>query len=672
LSAQSLPPRPSLDQLKRQAKELQRRQPALGRLRDAQRAIAERYGFASWDEMRAHVESIRSSPSADRSSSRTRRGLEFADTLPGTIKLARDLTPDSMHQLSDQRAAGVKIEPSVARHTLVHLARCESIHRIDLSGRRDLVDGDLAFLEMMPWLTAVSLARCESIGDDGVAHLRKHQQLEEINLHGTASGDRAVEHLAGKPRLSRVALGARLTDRGVAGLRRFPALGTRGADDSFLAISSSTMLTDAALEALGDLAGVAALDVSYSIFGSHHYTAAGVAHLSRMTSLEELNFLGDLATDDVLAEIARIPRLRRLMCQDMVAGDEGFRALARSSTLESIWGRHCHRVGDRGFTALGELPRLRHLALGGRRVTDAAMAALVDAPALTDLQPIMFGDEAFRFIARMPRLTTLTNMYNRSTTDASTRHLRDHPTLVDYGAHGTQITDGSLHVLADLPTIERLEFVNCDHITDEGLLELTRARQLRRISVGSCPRVSGRWVDAFKKIDASFDPADRGYVEQYRFWTLMDYPDLVIPDVPNVPEPTIATSPLLATALILGCRAQWEADGLHLTAVAGHRLDRLGIITRHAVIAPVRLTFVVKSLGEVRLHLGRTQRVFDEPASDEWTRLTVDIDPRAARLSINGVLRQTWKDDYSDWRHRVAIGPRRSTLIVQHLGAESV
>ena len=58
VSVRSLPPRPHLDQLKRQAKELLRRQPEIGRLRDAQRAIAADYGFTSWDALRSHVEAI--------------------------------------------------------------------------------------------------------------------------------------------------------------------------------------------------------------------------------------------------------------------------------------------------------------------------------------------------------------------------------------------------------------------------------------------------------------------------------------------------------------------------------------------------------------------------------------------------------------------------------------
>jgi ankyrin repeat protein len=58
VTARSLPPRPNLNQLKRQAKELLRRQPHVGRLRDAQRTIADEYGFASWDGLRTHVESV--------------------------------------------------------------------------------------------------------------------------------------------------------------------------------------------------------------------------------------------------------------------------------------------------------------------------------------------------------------------------------------------------------------------------------------------------------------------------------------------------------------------------------------------------------------------------------------------------------------------------------------
>jgi hypothetical protein len=61
----SLPARPSLEQLKKLAKDLvknhQEKQPAalaLIRRHDAQSVIARQYGFASWNELRDHVEAL--------------------------------------------------------------------------------------------------------------------------------------------------------------------------------------------------------------------------------------------------------------------------------------------------------------------------------------------------------------------------------------------------------------------------------------------------------------------------------------------------------------------------------------------------------------------------------------------------------------------------------------
>ena len=56
-----LPSRPSLDHLRKQAKDLlgdiQRSNPGW-KLADAQHAIAREYGFASWPKLKSHVESL--------------------------------------------------------------------------------------------------------------------------------------------------------------------------------------------------------------------------------------------------------------------------------------------------------------------------------------------------------------------------------------------------------------------------------------------------------------------------------------------------------------------------------------------------------------------------------------------------------------------------------------
>ncbi len=57
MAAKQLPPRPNLDQLKRQAKELLQAGKATA-LHDAQTMIAREYGFRSWNALRDHVEAL--------------------------------------------------------------------------------------------------------------------------------------------------------------------------------------------------------------------------------------------------------------------------------------------------------------------------------------------------------------------------------------------------------------------------------------------------------------------------------------------------------------------------------------------------------------------------------------------------------------------------------------
>ncbi len=137
------------------------------------------------------------------------------------------------------------------------------------------------------------------------------------------------------------------------------------------------------------------LDVHLSVFGSPFYTAAGVAHLKTMAALESLNYHGQLVTDAVLREIAAIPSLRWLHAQDMASGDDGFIALSECTTLESLAVRFCHRATDPAIAAIARLPKLKSLNIGGRRLTDAALAPLADAQVLTDFSSPLSRDPAF-------------------------------------------------------------------------------------------------------------------------------------------------------------------------------------------------------------------------------------------------------------------------------------
>lgn len=707
MSARRLPERPSLDHLKHQAKELLSawRSGATVdvaapetpyRLRDAQRAVAQQYGFDSWDALAAHVESI--SGSSSRSARRPKQVLDYDDPIPDCFPLNEPITSDVVRQLFDREVTAVRIGPNVTPGTLARLVELPRLRAIDFGQRGDIVDSDTAFLEAMPSLTAVSLARCGRISDLTVERLRNHVHLERINLQWTDTGDAAIAALAGKPALSRVLVGERLTDAGAARLSDFPALAGAGAPDALLAISSARGLTDEALEAIGSLDGVIALDVHMSVFGSPHYTARGVSHFRRMASLEELNFHGALAADDVLAEIALIPRLRWLHCQDPVSGDDGFVALGRCTTLENIASRVCRRMTARGFAALAQLPRLKNLGLGGPRLPDSAMEHLEGAQSLVGLNPIMFGDAAFEHIAKIPHLERLTNMYNRSTGDAATRHLRSHPTLVEYGAFGTQITDDSLRILAGFPRLEIAEFANCDFITDEGLRELAALPRLRRVSDGSCPRVTGAWLASMPAgVDARHDGTDVNYANGYRAETLIDYPDMPLP--PDVAAPDGVppeNGGELSRLLCFGVGAAYVDDGLRLTVPTGKNPRWIGVITRDAFAVPCRLELVVRPVSEVRLAFAahnrfialdehgrvidrmpwflKTAKQWGEAVVGEapfvdggWAHITVDFEDDERRLYVDGQLRHIWREDEAGVRGRIGIGVQRTEVTIREL-----
>jgi hypothetical protein len=198
-----------------------------------------------------------------------------------------------------------------------------------------------------------------------------------------------------------------------------------------------------------------------------------------------------------MRHIAALPNLRMLMAQGTVASDEGFKWLSRSRTIEYIWGRECPNLKSDGFAALGEMARLKGLAVSCKFVDDAALAKLPDFPALKELMPMDMSDEGFRHVGRCKGFESLVLMYCRDTSDAATGHIQALPKLKKYHAGYTHITDRSLEMLSRMRSLEELSFEGCQWITDAGLASLASLPRLRDISVGNCANVTRGGVSGF-------------------------------------------------------------------------------------------------------------------------------------------------------------------------------
>lgn len=387
-----------------------------------------------------------------------------------------------------------------------HLAALPALRRLDLSGTA-ITDGALDVLRDLPALESLSLART-AVTDAGAGALAHGRRLTTLNLAWTRTGDAALRALAAAaPGVRELHTGHLTTDAGISLLAELPtfatwqggevAVGLLGRDTLPNRLTLRGSFSDRGLDRLRALRGLCALDVADPSL------AIGPGALRAVAELPHLAWLSLDATDEHMSHLAQLPALRFVGVQDTPAGDDGFAALARSATIEAIWGRRTERLGPRGIEAIARMPALRALAVSLERVGDAA-AALAGARHLRELMPIDLPDAGYRHVARCEQLESLVLMYCRATTDAATEQIVALPALRSYFNSYTTITDRTPQLLSLLTSLERVTFDGCHGLTDVGVAALARAPRLRVL------RVSGRRITA--GVSEAFPPSVRVFV----------------------------------------------------------------------------------------------------------------------------------------------------------------
>jgi hypothetical protein len=485
-------------------------------LAEAQTVIAQDAGFASWTTLQGAT-TAGTSPIPPYEIDATENGIAPRrqlsdrewDEVIAVMKERRLTSLSANGQMTDAVMARLSTIDHVTALSLggsreltddglQHLARLPQLERLELSeypGGK-LTDRGLDVLRHLHALRSFEMTWQRGITDAGVANLRHCDRLERVNLMGSPTGDGAIGALQGKPFLSQFSSGRLVTDAGLPLLHNFPLLkawrgGEVAANVKDIANAGRLLIdgpfTNHGLAGLAGLDGVFDLDLFWHVTG---ITTDGFACLAALPNLRSLGADGALSDDTAMAHFAAIPRLRRLRAQESAATDDGFEALARSRTLQFLWGRDCPNLGSRGFVALSRMPELRGLGVSCRNVDDAALATLPEFPSLQELTPIGVTDDGFRHVGRCERLERLTCMYCRDTTDAATAHIVALPRVRYYYAGLTKITDRSLQLLGSMTPLEQIEFYECNGITDAGLPFLASLPRLREVHLDSLPGVT--------------------------------------------------------------------------------------------------------------------------------------------------------------------------------------
>lgn len=500
-------------------------------LADAQLAIARQFGFDTWPRF---LESL-AQPLTDSPPGTFTAAPPFyrIDAKHNTIELRPPLTDrdwDTVFAIMNERRVTGIASSAVTDRALEALSRLDFVTRVNIGGARQVSDDGLLHLARMIQLEELELGgwhcpttdrglevlrhlkalrQChlgwaQRISDAGVANLTFCDHLESVNLMGTPTGDGAINALRGKPGLHRFSTGKLVTDRGIPLLHDFPAFRTWSNPEISLGLmtftpdSHSLLLdgpfTDKGLARLGGLDGLFGLNFFWH---SKSFTSGGLAALAELPNLGMVGCDGNMCDDGAMQAFAAVPRLRLLMIQGAVASDIGFAALSQSRSVEYIWGRDCPNLKGPGFAALAALPSLKGLGVSCRNVDDASLASLPRFPALRQLMPMDVSDEGFRHVGGCEQLEDLWCMYCRDTGDIATGFLTGLSRLKSYYAGKTRMTDLSLEVLSGMPSLEKLEFWEVAGITNTGVAGLARLPRLREVSFDGCARVTREAVTGF-------------------------------------------------------------------------------------------------------------------------------------------------------------------------------
>jgi beta-lactamase regulating signal transducer with metallopeptidase domain/Leucine-rich repeat (LRR) protein len=462
----------------------------------------------------------------------------FYETAPDLSSLT-DLEPDDLYHVMLWHTAardddlrhlthltglqGLGLERAhITDNALKHLSAMTSLKHLDLSGT-PIGDVGLASIKEITWLESLKLSDTR-ISDAGLAHVANLRSLRSINLRGTDTSDEGLAHLKNLTSLERLSLsetdtsyrglphlskltamehlslkGTKLSDRGLANLKELRSLKYLRMDDTPIGDRGMVHLRNLkSLQALylptnrisnrglAQLTGLPVLKELH-LASQERVTDAGLAHVAKIQSLEQLSIGGPRITDTGMSHLAKLTGLENLSLSNCRVSDAGLAELRPLKSLRSLY-LHRTRVTGPGLAHLKGFPLLNRLRLSYFELGEHRLKHLAD---LTGLEQLMLGnleinDEDMVHLGRLKRLKSLWFSFG-TVSDAGFAHLAGLTELSNIVALGCNLTDESLGYLSNKDNLWSVQITG--DFTDAGL------RHLEALPSLSFLRLTGNFSD---------------------------------------------------------------------------------------------------------------------------------------------------------------------------------
>lgn len=564
-----LPNRPSLEQLRKQAKDLLRQlrngdlsaserlhkhKPNVDDpiLADAQFVLAREHGYESWPRLVHHIQSMQTPDvephrriaedmlavyNAGNAEAAARLNDVFHSTLD--IEQIRDFIRDKLFNLPDTQQRLDNFTVFDAQHVVARLYGFKDWNELTQSSNEPANDPHSApfVLSSKPpfyridWTNNSIEPRQPMRPKDweDVCAVIRELGLTTVNS-GNLVGDDDLEIISQLDQITSIDLGGsqRLTEKGLPFLARMPQLRE---------LTMGGQITDRGLEALAHLRELRV----FKMYWQTKITDAGIANLKFCDRLEEVDLLGCNTGDGAIAALAGKARLRRFKTGRNVT-DDGL-ALLHQFPAFKTWQGEEPEFGLMSFSA---------------EPTDLLLDGPFTRKGLSNLQGLdgLAGLSFFRHTTRLrgDDMQALDGLSN----------------LAFLGCQDALCDDDAMRHIAALPKLRMLMGQGAV-ATDDGFRSLSRSQTIEYFWGRDCPNFNGPAFVALSQMPALKGLAvDCKLVDDASLATLPDFPSLtqLVPmEFSDDAFRHIGRSERLESLILMYCRDTTDVATSHLTAM---------------------------------------------------------------------------------------------------------